>query len=90
MPPNRATTSPVFPTGMKKVLHVIVGLNAGGAEMLLSELVSNSRDLFYSEVVVLGKYLDLLAHFEADGVKIHQLELNKSVGWFTHPWSGGT
>lgn len=64
---------------MKKVLHIIVGLNAGGAEMLLVDLVRNSKHLFYSEVIILGDYFDLLDRVESAGVKVHQFNIDKSI-----------
>ncbi|MDW1964773.1 glycosyltransferase [Vibrio sp. 431] len=65
---------------MKKVLHVITGLNDGGAEGVLARLCVNDHDLQHVVVSLMdgGKYKDLL---ELKGIRC--LSLNMSRGTFS-------
>lgn len=61
-----------------KILHVITGLNTGGAEMMLLKLVSNiDPQNFQNVIVTLMDGGDLLQDFEAKGVKVQSLGMEK-------------
>ena len=66
-----------------KVLHIIVGLNVGGAEMMLKRLVGSSSDNpTYQHVVVsltnMGKLGPLI---QAMGVEVHVLGIRYALGF---------
>jgi glycosyltransferase involved in cell wall biosynthesis len=74
-----------FPRGVRKkgrkrrILHVINGLDSGGAEALLYRLATRESELFEHEIVALlssGWYSNLL---ERHGVKVHHLNMRSPV-----------
>lgn len=65
-----------------KILHVIIGLNVGGAEMMLKRLIgSHHGNPDYRHAVIsistMGKLGQLL---QAEGVEVHSLGLRYTVG----------
>ncbi|GAA4056413.1 glycosyltransferase [Nonomuraea soli] len=76
-----------------KILHVITGLEAGGAERQLRDLVARQR--FASEVAVLTRPGLISQVMQADGVKVHHLGMrnNRDVRVLVPLWrlvrSGG-
>lgn len=71
---------------MKIILHIITGLDDGGAEAVLFRLVASSRQKFRQVVLSLGgpgKYGPML---EAQGVTVHCLEMPKGRLTFGGLW----
>ncbi|MBV8903164.1 MAG: glycosyltransferase, partial [Acidobacteriia bacterium] len=65
---------------MIKVTHVITGLAADGAERALLNLVRRmNREKFESEVVSLTNTAGLGDEFESSGVRVHALNMRKSI-----------
>src|SRR5215472_107550 len=66
-----------------RVMHVITGLQAGGAEMMLYKLLSARTGRVEHTVVSLGTAGTLGPRIEALGVPVHALGLNPSL---PNPW----
>jgi glycosyltransferase involved in cell wall biosynthesis len=65
---------------MIKVMHVITTLGPGGAETMLSRIISGmDGGRFENEVVSLRDVLDLAARLEAMGVRVRTLAMKTSV-----------
>jgi glycosyltransferase involved in cell wall biosynthesis len=63
-----------------KVSHIIIDLNVGGAEVMLSRLVSTiSKDKFESEVISLTSEGDLAHVIRSAGVPIRTLKMDRSL-----------
>lgn len=64
-----------------KVLHIIIGLNVGGAEMMLKRLVESNRgNPVYQHVVVsLTDKGTLGAQLQANGVEVYSLGMRSSL-----------
>ncbi|PSJ17972.1 glycosyltransferase family 4 protein [Nitrosomonas supralitoralis] len=64
------------------VIHIIIGLNVGGAEMMLKRLVDSHHDnpAFRHAVVSLTDMGKLGVQFQAMGVVVHSLGLGSSFG----------
>lgn len=61
------------------ILHVIVGLDVGGAEMMLYKLVTNSNSKKYNNIVVsLTQNNKLTPMFKNEGIKVIHLHLTKN------------
>lgn len=62
----------------KKVLHIITGLNDGGAESVLTRLCLNSHSVNHVVVsmIDLGKYGSIL---QAHGIKVHALFMGRKL-----------
>ena len=60
---------------MKKVVHIIIGLNVGGAELMLKRLVLNSSNLenFQHEVISLTDLGLIGPDLKSAGIKVHTL-----------------
>jgi glycosyltransferase involved in cell wall biosynthesis len=64
---------------MRKVLHVITGLQVGGAEMALLRLVASSRNSqFHHSVVTLTPGGGMRERFEREGIEVVTLDLKRS------------
>lgn len=62
---------------MIKILHIITGLGSGGAENMLHKFVKYSdKDRYYHEVISLTDEGVMGKKIEAEGVKVHVLNLN--------------
>lgn len=70
-----------FLYGKTKVLHVIVGLNIGGAELMLYRLIKNSPNYDHS-IISLTDVGKLGAKFQRMKIKIYPLGLKKSFFLF--------
>jgi glycosyltransferase involved in cell wall biosynthesis len=70
-----------------KVLHVIVGLNLGGAETMLKRLIESNQGNNSSDIVVsltsLGEIGELL---QTKGVPVHALGMSSSLDFFRALW----
>jgi len=66
----------------KQVLHVIIGLNVGGAEMMLKRLVELQPDTgdFRHLVVSLADVGTLGSQLQANGVVVHALGMRSALG----------
>lgn len=65
---------------MKKILHLVTGLNTGGAEMMLYKLLSNMDKAEYENIVV--SMLDkgtLGDDIEKIGVKVYTLNMKRGI-----------
>jgi glycosyltransferase involved in cell wall biosynthesis len=61
---------------MKKIVHIITGLNTGGAEMMLYKLLVNmDKNAYYSAVVSLGDKGTIGPHIESLGIPVYTLKL---------------
>lgn len=63
---------------MKKITHIITGLNSGGAENMLYKLLKYAdKNLYQHEVISLIDEGTIGAKIKAEGIKVHTLQLNK-------------
>lgn len=69
---------------MKKIVHVIIGLNVGGAELMLKRLVLHSQQggQFRHEVISLTELGLIGADLQAQGIPVHVLGMNSAFHWF--------
>jgi len=65
----------------KKVVHVIIGLNIGGAELMLKRLVLNShrKGLFQHEVISLMDMGPIGRDLEEQGITVHALNMSSII-----------
>lgn len=65
---------------MKKIVHVIIGLNVGGAELMLKRLVLHSQQggQFQHEVISLTELGLIGADLQAQGIPVHVLGMNSA------------
>lgn len=65
---------------MKKIVHVIIGLNVGGAELMLKRLVLNSQvnGLYQHEVISLTDLGVIGKSLREAGIKIHTLHMKSA------------
>jgi len=65
---------------MKKIVHVIIGLNVGGAELMLKRLVLHSQQVgqFQHEVISLTELGLIGADLQAQGIPVHVLGMNSA------------
>jgi len=63
---------------MKKVVHVIIGLNVGGAELMLKRLVlhSQQKGQFHHEVISLTNLGSIGVDLKAHNIPVHTLGMN--------------
>lgn len=66
---------------MKKVVHIIIGLNIGGAELMLKRLVlnSNKSDSFSHEVISLTDLGLIGQDLKKNGIKVYTLGMTSIV-----------
>ena len=70
----------------KKILHIINSLDVGGAEMMLFKLISKENSQFKYEIISLSSFGKLQNNFNLKGIKVYNLNLNKSfINLFTLP-----
>jgi glycosyltransferase involved in cell wall biosynthesis len=63
---------------MKKIIHIITGLNSGGAESMLYKLIKYSdKTQYYHEVISLMDEGVIGEKIKGEGVRVHSLNLNK-------------
>lgn len=69
------------PSTKRKILHIIVGLNVGGAELMLKRLVlgSQQRGFYAHEVVSLTDLGVVGEALQKAGVRVHTLGLRKNA-----------
>jgi hypothetical protein len=68
---------------MIKVVHLISGLEVGGAEMMLCKLVSRMDRSQFNNVVISMKGMGPLAHkIRAQGISVYSLNLDNSFASF--------
>ncbi|RMH34546.1 MAG: glycosyltransferase [Nitrospirae bacterium] len=61
-----------------KILHIITGLDVGGAEMMLARLIENiDRNRFRCEVLSLAPPGDVARRIEGAGVNVHSLMMER-------------
>lgn len=65
---------------MKKIVHVIIGLNVGGAELMLKRLVLHSQQggQFQHEVISLTELGVIGADLQARGIPVHVLGMSSA------------
>lgn len=65
---------------MKKIVHVIIGLNVGGAELMLKRLVLHSQQggQFQHEVISLTELGVIGADLQAQGIPVHVLGMSSA------------
>lgn len=65
----------------KKVVHIIIGLNIGGAELMLKRLVLNShrKGLFQHEVISLMDMGPIGIDLEEQGITVHALNMSSII-----------
>ena len=65
---------------MKKIVHVIIGLNVGGAELMLKRLVLHSQQggQFQHEVISLTELGLIGADLQAQGIPVHVLGMSSA------------
>ena len=67
-----------------RVLHVITGLHTGGAETMLSKLVSRqNRERFELEVICLQPNGPIGERIAAMGIPVRSLEMRSATGTFS-------
>lgn len=66
---------------MHKIVHIIIGLNVGGAELMLKRLVLNSNNLenFHHEVISLTDLGIVGQDLESAGIRVHTLGMNSLI-----------
>jgi glycosyltransferase involved in cell wall biosynthesis len=79
---NRASLNSKLPNHKARILHIIVGLNVGGAELMLKRLIESGEASFQEVIVVslttLGEIGEAL---RARGVKLYVLGLSRAIGF---------
>ena len=70
---------------MKKVVHIIIGLNIGGAELMLKRLVINSqsRGIYKHEVISLTSLGFVGKDLEKAGIPVYTLEMKNIFSLFS-------
>ncbi|WP_180122114.1 glycosyltransferase [Acinetobacter sp. YH12086] len=65
---------------MKKIVHIIIGLNVGGAELMLKRLVlhSQKKGNFHHEVISLTELGVIGADLQAQGIPVHVLGMSSA------------
>ena len=65
-----------------KILHVIVGLNTGGAEMMLQRLIiAHKKSMHFDHTVISLTSLGTIGpRLQADGITVHALQMNSFLG----------
>lgn len=67
-----------MPVDKLKLTHIITSLSAGGAQVLLYELIKSSDlDRYHVEVICLGRKGSMAQKIEALGLPVHYLNVNK-------------
>lgn len=70
-----------------RVLHIIVGLDVGGAETMLKRLIESDPSTIHSTVVVSLTSLGVLGEsLRAHGVRVHTLGMTSAFGIFIAIW----
>ena len=69
---------------MKKIIHIITGLNNGGAEMMLYKLLQGiDRKKFNLEVISMIDQGVMGSKIEALGIKVHTLNMKRGIPSFS-------
>lgn len=66
---------------MKKILHIITGLDVGGAEFTLLQLLSNiDKERFDCYVINLTDHKALIPQFHAQGIRVYNFDFQIKLG----------